>query len=56
MVTNLWRNFACRICEGNIGEAVEQDEKLCDAVETVGEFTFLGDRVSAGGGYSDCRN
>ena len=35
---------------GNIGEAVEQEEKLCDVVETVREFTYLGDRVSAGGG------
>ena len=29
---------------------MEQEEKLCDEVETVGEFTYLGDRVSAGGG------
>ena len=31
-------------------EAVEQEEKLCDGVETVSEFTDLGDRVGAGGG------
>ena len=30
---------------------MEQEETLCDAVETVREFTFLGVRVSAGGGY-----
>ena len=24
------RNFTCRKCEGNIGEAVEQGGKLCD--------------------------
>ena len=29
---------------------MEQEEKLCDEVEIVGEFTYLGDRVSAGGG------
>ena len=29
---------------------MEQEEKLCDEVETVREFTYLGDRVSAGGG------
>ena len=29
---------------------MEQEEKLCDEVETVSEFTYLGDRVSAGGG------
>ena len=28
---------------------MEQEEKLCDEVETVREFTYLGDRVSAGG-------
>ena len=43
-------NFTCRKCEENIGEAVEQGEKLCDEVETVREFIYLGDRVSAGGG------
>ena len=36
--------------EGNIGEAVEQEERLCDDVETVREFTYLGERVSTGGG------
>ena len=30
---------------------MEQEEALCDEVETVGEFTYLGDRVSASGGY-----
>ena len=29
---------------------MSQEEKLCDEVETVTEFTYLGDRVSAGGG------
>ena len=29
---------------------MEQEEKLCDEVETVREFTYLCDRVSAGGG------
>ena len=31
-------------------EAVEQEEKRCDEVETIREFTYLGDRVSASGG------
>ena len=39
------RNFICRECEGNIGEAMEQEDKLCDAVIIVWEFTYLGDRV-----------
>ena len=43
------RNLTCIKCEGNIGEAVEQEERLCDEVETVREFTYLGDRVSTGG-------
>ena len=29
---------------------MEQEKKLCDEVETVWELTYLGDRVSAGGG------
>ena len=29
---------------------MEQEEKLCDEVETVGEFTYLGDKVNSGGG------
>ena len=36
------RNLTCRKCEGNIGEAVEQEVRLCDEVETVMEFTYLG--------------
>ena len=30
---------------------MEQEKKLCDEVETVWQFTYLGDRVSVGGGY-----
>ena len=29
---------------------MKQVEMLCDEVEAVREFTYLGDRVSAGGG------
>ena len=43
--SNFFRHFTCRKCEENIGEAVEQKEKLCDEVETVREFTYLGDGV-----------
>ena len=31
-------------------ETVEQEEKLCDKVETVRGLTYLGDRVRASGG------
>ena len=43
------RNFTCQKCEGNIGEAVEQEERLCDEVENVRGFLYLGDRASARG-------
>ena len=44
------KHLACRKCEGIIEVAVKQEERLCDEVETVRESTYLGDRVSAGGG------
>ena len=42
--------FTCIKCGGNVGETVEQEEKLCDKVETVSEFTYHGYRVSVGRG------
>ena len=39
------QNLACRKCDGNTGE-----EKLCNEVETLAEFTYLDDWVSVGGG------
>ena len=30
---------------------MEQEENLCDEVERLMEFTYVGDRVSAGEGY-----
>ena len=51
LAPKFFMNFTYRKWEGNIVEAVEQEEKLCDEVETVLEFTYLGDRVSDGGGY-----
>ena len=50
VTTKFSRNFACRRCEGNIGESMVHEENLFDDVETVREFTYLGDRVSAGVG------
>ena len=50
MSPNSSTNFACKKYEGNMGEAVEQEEKSCDEVETVRQFTYFGDKVSAGGG------
>ena len=35
-----WK-YAGRRCEGNIGEAVEQEEKSSDEVETVNDLHIL---------------
>ena len=46
------RNSTCSKCDRNIGEVVEQEEKLCGTVQwKLQEFTYLGDRVSVGGGH-----
>ena len=55
VIPKLSKKFICGKCEGNVGEAVEQEDKLCDEVETACEFTYLGDRVSAGGGCEAAR-
>ena len=36
--------------KGILERSVEQEEKLCDEVVTVRLCTYLGDKVSAGGG------
>ena len=46
----LGRDFVCRKCERGVGGMVEQVEKLCEEVETVKEFSYLGDRVDVSGG------
>ena len=51
MTARLSRNDDCRKCDENNGEVVEQEERLHDEVETVMEFTYLGDKVSADGGH-----
>ena len=35
---------------------MEQEEKLCDEVKTSKEFTYHGDRLSAGGGCNHAVN
>ena len=49
MTPEFSRNFKCRKCDGNIGDSVKQEVKLCDEVKKVREFTYLSDSVSAGG-------
>ena len=45
------KNFVCKKCRSVVknfkGPA---DEKLCDGMETVSKFTYLGDRLNATGG------
>ena len=48
LTSKFQRKFTCIGCDGNIGEVVEQEVKLCNKVETVSELTCLGDRMSAG--------
>ena len=50
MTTWIPRNLAFWKCERNIREAVEQEETLCDEVETVRQLIYLDDRLTAGGG------
>ena len=41
----IYSSFTCRKCDGNFGEAVEQEEKLCDEVKVVRKLDYHGDRV-----------
>ena len=53
VTSRLSRNPSCRKYEGNVGVTVEQEEKLCDKVETIREFTYLDDNMlNAGRGYA----
>ena len=50
-VTNrLAIDFKCRNCKGHNKNIEDQKEKLHDDVETVTEFSCLGDRINSGGG------
>ena len=46
--SKVFKKLTCKKCEGNIGESVQQEVSLCDEVETVREFMYLGDSVTAG--------
>ena len=48
--TKVFKKFDMTACERDIGKAVEQEERLCDEAQTVREFTYLCNRVNAGGG------
>ena len=43
-------HFVCSKCKGIMEGKVDSIEKMCDEVETVNGFCYLGDRISSGGG------
>ena len=47
---SLARGFVCGSCEKRDEGMVEPVVKLCDEVETVKEFCYLGDRINVSGG------
>ena len=45
------KNFVCKKCKSVVKNFKRSaDEKLCDGMETVSKFTYLGDRLNATGG------
>ena len=48
VTTKFSRTFTCRKYGGNIGEAVEQEERLCDEMETASEFTYYSINIVTG--------
>ena len=51
VIATLAMHFVCSNCKGIMKGMVDSIEKLCDEVETVNEFCYLGDRLNASG---DC--
>ena len=48
--TMLAMHFVCLKCEGIMERTVNSIEKMCNDVETVNGFCYLGDRLNASGG------
>ena len=44
------KNFVCKICRSVVKNFKGPDKILCDGVEPVSKFTYLGDRLNATGG------
>ena len=44
------KNFVCKKCRSEVKNFKRPDEKLCDGVETVSKFSYLGDRLNANNG------
>ena len=50
VTAKLAMHFACSKCKGVMEGTVDSIEKLCDEVETVNGFCYLGNRLNASGG------
>ena len=50
VTARLAMHFVCSKCKG-IMEGMVSIEKLCNEVETVNGFCYLGDRLNASGGW-----
>ena len=50
VTAKLAMHFVCSKCKGIMEGTVDSIEKLCDKVETVNGFFYLGDRLNASGG------
>ena len=50
VTARLAMRFVCSKCKGKMEGTVDSIEKLCDEVETVNAFGYLGDRLNASGG------
>ena len=46
----LGRHFLCGVCKKQADGFMDSMEELCEKVETVKGFCYLGDKVNAGGG------
>ena len=51
VTAELAMHFVCSKCQAIMEEIVDSIEKLCDEVETVNGFCYLGDRLNSSGGY-----
>ena len=50
VTARLAMHFVCSKCKGIMERTMDSIEKLCDEVETVNGFCYLGDRLNASGG------
>ena len=50
VTARLAMHFVCSKCKEIMEETMDSIEKLCDEVETVNGFCYLGDRLNASGG------